>query len=194
LDDSVDNEATPSANKEEAKPINGAVDEEPAVNYQVGEEDVVDQAGIIGDLEQEDVHKTKWVKYITHKEKLIHDGFSMHCKATKHSLAVGVQVHERSQLLGSFYNAIYCLLKTMQKSGSKRSGVIIDKIAAQSWIVRCDKKGDEGVDAQARSCDIKVDEYVYDWIAIDYSVPVSEPQDYANVGLVDFDFELLNSF
>jgi hypothetical protein len=105
LDDSVDNEATPNANKEEAKPINGAVDEEPAVDIQVGEEDVADQAVIIGDLEQEDVHKTKWVKYITDKEKLIHDGFSVQVKATKPSLAVGVQVHEVSQLFRSFYNA-----------------------------------------------------------------------------------------
>jgi uncharacterized protein YukJ len=58
----------------------------------------------------------------------------------------------------------------------------------KGWIVRYSKG--EGVKAQAHSCDIKADEDVYDWIAIDESFPVSEPQDYDNAGLlVDFNFE-----
>ena len=65
--------ATPSAN-EEANPIGDDVEEEGAIDNQVSEEDEVDQEGIIGGLEEEDFHKTKWTKYITDKKKLIDDG------------------------------------------------------------------------------------------------------------------------
>ena len=95
-DDSADEEAAaPPIAIEEADSIDGAAVEEEDPDHQDGVEDMVEeQAGILGGLEQEDVHKTKWTKYMADKKKLIDDGLSVQAKTKRPSLAVGVHVHE----------------------------------------------------------------------------------------------------
>ena len=81
--------STSSDEEEEANPLelptaSSDGDDTANVDHHSNEEDVADEieetgenpgGGIVGDLEDEDVHKTKWNKYVVEKKKLINDGF-----------------------------------------------------------------------------------------------------------------------